>query len=546
MSGVALLFAPFKALALSIAAIILALTPMSTLTFWVESGSETIYSSPGYTVVYKPNILSKITRSNETRVKIEVYDERGRPISFAALLSGPTKDNVIEVAHVSGKGGATASIGKYVAEVRKTLKQANSDPERSGLGMLILISTIIEENGEHYAAADMVSASIIPGKAIGKDIVVSVKFKPVIKHKIGGGGGSEAQPQDPPRTITHYCVYGSNYENCYLWKLDEVLYVTQLRYVGEQVIGWDYIPVAITILDNNIGSKASQIVHYYEITLNRTDVAFVRFTLSLGWNTGRGISVYVPGPGYEYYIKRDLRTETIYKVLCDIKSTLSSEDSKCTYLWNDNSAPPLPVSKFTGDVIASTGFYGMMWSVKYKYVSVDWLGRESIIQDNVVAVWIEPRFNEYGKIVMGVEVDDNPNDGIGITERTLRELGQNITYKSLKEPLSGLYTLLFEKIFSDSGASPHFGIAIAAGALISWIIKAKYPLLALILRLLGIGVEFGMHSEKAYKHLGYFYLALGSYDRITGSYGLYVRTFRIKAELVDRTVPLFVFRPTLS
>ncbi|MDM7275091.1 MAG: hypothetical protein P3X22_003075 [Thermoprotei archaeon] len=249
----------FKVLALSVAAVILALTPASTLVYWVEGGSEIIHSSPAYTVVYKPSFLDALTRSNDTTLKIEVRDERGRPLTFAALLSGPTSDSVIEVGRVSGKGYAVKSIGKYVAEVRKVLMKANSDPERSGMGMLILLSTIIEEDGEYYAAADAVSIPIIPGKAVGKEIVATIKFKPIMKFKVKDEGGSGRQPQGPSATIIERCDVGSEIYYCYLWELSEVLYTTPIRTTvsGNRIVEteWDYIPVAITKLDNSLGSK---------------------------------------------------------------------------------------------------------------------------------------------------------------------------------------------------------------------------------------------------------------------------------------------------
>ncbi|MFN4045836.1 MAG: hypothetical protein ACK4H7_00665, partial [Acidilobaceae archaeon] len=332
----------FKVLALSAAVTIIALTPLSSLIFWVEGSSEVVYSGLDYDITYKPSLLNLITKSNETRVRLEVRDASGRPLKFMALLSGPTSETVIEVGHVSGKGYAVKSIGRYVEEVRKALREANSDPERSGLGMLILISTIIEENGEKYAAADAVSIPIIPGKAVGKDIVVSVKFKPIMKYKIGESEEpennkialkEEAEPPEKIRKCTYEFRVG---EMCSEWRLAEVLYTTQLRYIRpDLVVGWDYIPVAITELNNFIGSKTKEILHYLGITLRKADIAYVDFAMSMGWTRWGILTLYAPGSGYTIYIKRDLQFETIHESECKIYSTLNSESSSCKYRVSD-------------------------------------------------------------------------------------------------------------------------------------------------------------------------------------------------------------------
>ncbi|MDM7274554.1 MAG: hypothetical protein P3X22_000285 [Thermoprotei archaeon] len=541
-------FAPFKALALSIAAIILALTPISTLIFWVESGSEVIYSSLAYTIVYKPNVLNAITGFNETRVKVEVKDGSGRPLAFAALLSGPTSNGAIEVGKVSGKGYGVKAIGSYVSEVKKVLREANSDPESSGMGMLILISTIIEENGEYYAAADAVSVPIVPGKAVGKDIVVSVRFKPIMKYKVRGGENSGEYPQGPPGTITNYCVHSPQQRYCYVWELDQVLYTTpQPRLIsGEQVAGWDYIPVFITELTSpRLIDKTSDIEHIFSITLSQTKVKYVRFSMSLGWSDESEVSVYVPGDSYVKEIEKESTLEWIYEIGCRIYSTSSSDQSSCNYLVSkDGTFKSSTTSKFTGDVLFSTGFRGRLWLVNYKYVEVSSGGYEIVLNDKVLAIWIEPVFNVNGMIIADWEVDDYPGDNWGITENVLKKLKSNTSYVKIRSGTLYHYALPIGIIYVQSQASEWFGAGIPVGALILALAGITDEWIVAIAGLLAIGINGGSEEKSTpYIAAGLFAIKLKSASPIDVYFAKFTNPYEIKMEAAKKAVPLIIFKP---
>ncbi len=536
----------FKTLALPIVAIILALTPMSSLVSWVEGGSETVYSGPSYTVIYKPNLLNTLTRSNETRVIVEVQDESGRPVGFTALLSGPASRGAVEVGNVSGKGYGVKGIGKYVSEVKRVLRELNSDPERSGLGMLILLSTIIEEAGEYYAAADAISVPIIPGKAVGKDVIVKVTFKPIMKYKVRGENTStrhyeEQSATTPPSRITDYCVLiGPNYSYfCYYWRLEEVIYESSK---------YEYVPVAITFLDSKTGNTAGFIIEELEIILTRGSVEYVSFDLSLGFNLNDKISFVAPGPGYTYKIGGSINTETIYRATCEIHSTSSPYGSVCRRLWGTPGRPweNFTVSKFTGDVLVSLGFRGKMWLLRYAYV-YERPGYIEVVNDKVVALWLAPTFNDYGKIWAWWEVDDYPNDSRGAAEKLLKNLESSnaIAYQLIDFDKFREYSLLIRTIYDHSRASQWFGIGIPIGALILAIGGVSLPVaLAAIVTSLAVGIEAGSVTVKIYEGYNYFRVSFFTYDYTGIYYAKFTNTYVIKEEdNAEKVVPLMVFKP---
>ncbi|MDM7275742.1 MAG: hypothetical protein P3X22_006480 [Thermoprotei archaeon] len=522
-----------KVLALPIATIILASTLAASIVYWVEGGSEIVYSSLGHTVIYKPSLLNAITGSNETRIRVEVRDALGRPLTFAASLSGPTFENVTSLGVISGKGSAAKGIGKYVSQVRKLLRDVNSDPKASGVGLLLLITTVIEEGGEYYAAVDAVSAPIIPDKAVGKEIKVIVTFKPIVKYKIETRGKVNNQVQSPPPKIEKGCFE----LECYYYELAEILYVTPTRKVDGMTVNTEYIPVAITKLDQDIGSKTSFIRHSFELRFIEGWLVEIILGMSIGFKTGP-TSITISTPGASYIIKSP-ENKTIYKVGCTIYSTrITTDDSACATLGR-----AYPANKSTGDVIFSTGFLGRIWVASYKLIADNGLNKY-VIRDNDTATWLVPAFNDRGEIIASWELDDYPNDGIGVTENTLKSFNYNNTYHGSSY---GEYELKMEKVYDYSWglSSPLGGIGIPVGALVA----ARLGLsltnpLFLILSLLTIIISAKIESKELYKYHGTFYIKLGSiFDLIHAHFAIVERPYRVDGE--DRIVPAFIFIPSL-
>ncbi|MFN4045837.1 MAG: hypothetical protein ACK4H7_00670, partial [Acidilobaceae archaeon] len=203
--------------------------------------------------------------------------------------------------------------------------------------------------------------------------------------------------------------------------------------------------------------------------------------------------------------------------------------------------------KFTGDVLFSTGFMGRLWLVRYELYNID-AGVEYVVNRNVLAVWMEPRFNEYGKIVASWEVDDNPDDGLGVTERMVKTLRPHIKFSFVDEQPSS-YTLRAKTIYDKSRASRLFGAGIAVGALIVALAGTNPAIAAAapIASLLSIGIEVGMYTEKLYETLGYFRVELSDTWRgmyIKGYYANFTNTYMVSGESVERAVPLMFLRPT--
>ncbi len=557
MSGVALPFAPFKALALSIAAIILALTPISSLTYWVESESETAYSSPAYTVTYKPNVLNRVTGSNETRVKIEVVDERGKPLKFVAFLSGPAHAGAVEVGNVSGKGHGVIAIGRYVSEINRVLRELNSDPKTTGIGMLVLISAVIEEDGEYYVVGDAISVPITPGKALGKDIIVKVRLTPIFKYKIELENLTKNRIEDqilntPPQRITEECqMIGSPptfSTRCYYWRIEQVIYATPSDKL-------DYVPLMVTLLDTYTGISTRMIQHSMLIKLIQRTVASVSFSLSFGIadpnrNT---ISINVVGEAWKKEIELGETEQTLYRATCRVSPARSGDPSFCVYLEN-NMPREVSFGYFDGDVIFSTGFYGRMWLLRYSFIEEIALYGiipvyRKVIRENDLAVWVVPAFDSSkSNIMFGWELDDRWGDGLGTTERMLRMLGGNYTYSHI-ESWPRAYSMFLIDIYRYYWASPNLGLTFPVGALILAILAAKgvtLPLVAAaIVASLAVGINAQIASEQLYKDAGYFYIELSSSDKWISIFTARMKEFyKIKAEdYRGRPAPLMIFRP---
>jgi hypothetical protein len=178
----------FKIAFAAVIATLLALyAPLLSLNAYSATLSEVVYEGLGYKVTYKSPLIP-LASSNKTSVVLEVK-RGGKPIDFGFTLSGITIDGAKDVAEGRGYGRASADIAGYVDDVVRVLREANSNPAHSGLGLLTFVISKIEENGEEYIATDIISIPVIPGKARGKDIIVEVEFKPVHKIKLNKTSG---------------------------------------------------------------------------------------------------------------------------------------------------------------------------------------------------------------------------------------------------------------------------------------------------------------------------------------------------------------------
>ena len=173
----------FKIAFTAVVAALLALyAPLLSLNAYSTTLSEVVYEGSGYKVTYKSPLIP-LASSNKTSIVLEVK-RNGKPIDFGFTLSGITIDGAKDVAEGRGHGRASADITGYVDDVVRVLREANSNPAHSGLGLLTFIVSKIEENGEEYIATDIIPIPVIPGKARGKSIVVEVEFKPAHKVKL--------------------------------------------------------------------------------------------------------------------------------------------------------------------------------------------------------------------------------------------------------------------------------------------------------------------------------------------------------------------------
>lgn len=545
--------------------ILLALTPLVALSYWHKSNVELVQFTPYTRVYYYPNLLYAITGSNDTRLRIEIVDSKGNPIGFTITLSGPSQSGVVEAGRGRGLGSVTLSIGSYVAEVKRVLRMLNSPPERSGLGLLALISTVIEENGELYATGDAITIPIIPGKAVGKDIIVRHVFQPVFKYKINatesssnpssGSGAIVAKPLNPPTTIVDYCDWAADLSYfCYEWRLKEIIYESRMGGDTETItidsmkVKLNYIPLAVTWLDQNAGNKTKRLTISTVIELRSTSNNYVSITVGFGILEGNLFKYLSPGTGYITEISPGKDVEVLYKTSCRIHSQSSPDTSTCSVLDDG-----YYTSKFSGDVIASVGFLAYIWVARYEYGINYFNAGFHVIRDKDVAVWVAPSFNESRKIRAWWEVDDNPGDGYGRTEKYIGKLlkdGKNVTRVYISSGHVSLYTLHSHTIYSISQASPNFGASLPVGAIAIIALQAlgfSIPWwLALILPTLVVGVESGRYTQDLYTSLTYMDIELTQLATVYGYFYMIKDTYYIKEDAKVRNTPVILFTPVVS
>jgi len=533
----ALMLQGFKvAFAAVITALLALYAPLLSLNAYSATLSEVVYEGLGYKVTYKSPLIP-LAPGNKTNVVLEVK-RGGKPVDFGFTLSGITIDGAKDVAKGRGHGRASADITDYVDDVVRVLREANSNPAHSGLGLLTFIVSKVEEDGEEYIATDVITIPVIPGKARGKNIVVEVEFKPVHKIKLNKTsdgeqtGRAEVLQTTPPYRIDHYCI-GPNQEICYYWKLNRVLLRSHLGGA----------PVIIAYLDPIDGDYIYRVDLTNDITLTRSEPRWISFELAL---TFLAVNFIAPGPGYYREISSGLNEETLFSLECTFyNSKLYNIPSDCNYMGQGFTPYP---KNFYDEALLAIGFLGYMWLVEYNYIEYKY-GSEKII-DRSLAVYLVPLFNSRGKIEYWYDVDDNPYDGRGMLEKVFWNITTNQYVSSVRFPsFTGTSWRVISydvKVSSNSPAA--FGIAIPVGALavlaLGGVLPSPWSAVAAAVFALTVGVAVSVAGESR------FYLNFATaYFLATQTVTFYPRYYHVdKAYMVKEArgeykVPFMIVQP---
>jgi hypothetical protein len=502
----ALMLQGFKVAFTAVITALLALyAPLLSLNAYSTTLSEVVYEGSGYRVTYKSPLIP-LTSGNKTSVILEVK-RNGKPVDFGFTLSGITVDGAKDVAKGRGRGRASADITGYVDDVVRVLREANSNPAYSGLGLLTFIVSKIEENGEEYIATDIISIPVIPGKARGKNIVVEVEFKPVHKvklNKTNGGeqtGKAEILQTTPPGTITYKCEsYMIIGQECYKWELTKTHYVSSDR---------EYIPLSISYISAVDGNYTKRVQHFHRIVLLSQDVAQFSFDLSLVFR--KVIDFIVPGPGFTITLPPRVSQLELFRMNCRfMNSYLTSETLSCYYF-------DTVVGRFTfyKDALIATGIRGRAWLVEYQYVKekcLPLLGCSKEVLDSSLAVYLVPYFRSDNRIDYSVYIDENPYDGLGWLNRVFDFLYyySNTTLRSLGEHLDNTLDVWSSDLMIKSGSTPLFGIAVPVGAILRALAGSPSDWPGRVVSTLSVGFSTSISSTRFYESL-----TVMSYETIT-------------------------------
>jgi hypothetical protein len=442
----------FKVAVVAVIAALLALcAPLLSLNAYSTTLSEVVYEGFNYRVTYKSPLIP-LTSGDKTRVVLEVK-RGGKPVDFGFTLSGITVDGARDVAMGRGYGRASADITGYVDDVVRVLREANSNPAHSGLGLLTFIISKVKEGGEEYIATDVITIPVIPGKARGKNIVVEVEFKPAHKVKLNKtSGGEQTGKAEVPQTTSPSWIYDVCYGiegyACYWWELNRVL-------LGSHIVG---APTVIAYVDVTDGGYIYQVYLSYGMIISGS---WISFELALAFL--QTVNFVAPGPGY--YIGSDPDDGILLSFDCMFfNSKLINRSSNCVYRDRMGLEFIYP-RNFYGEALVAIGFHGYMWLVEYNYIEYKY-GIEKVI-DRSLAVYLVPLFNSRGKIEHWYDVDDDPYDGHGMLEKVFWNITTNQYVKLIDFP-SFIGTRWFVdnldvKVISLS--PPVFVIAIPVGAL---------------------------------------------------------------------------------
>jgi hypothetical protein len=458
----------FKIAFTAVIATLLALyAPLLSLNAYSATLSEVVYEGSGYRVTYKSPLIP-LASGNRTSVVLEVK-RNGKPVDFGFTLSGITVDGARDVARGRSYGRASADITGYVDDVVRVLREANSNPAYSGLGLLTFIISKVEEGGEEYIATDVITIPIIPGKARGKSIVVEVEFKPVHKielNKTSGGeqsGKAEVLQTTPPGAIPDGACYGiEGVSICYRWELKTVHYKSR---------DIEFVPLSISYIDDIDGDYVERVSHQHTIHFGGTTVRTLSFDLSLVFS--KVVNFIVPGPGYVRTLPAGSSGETLFQMVCPVVNLkVTSRAFDCLYFSSS-------IGRYTfyDDALVATGFYGHLWLVEYEYVKYVTAGASfRYVLDKSLAVYLVP-YEQNGRFRPGVMIDDNPTDGSGDLEQVYRLLVQhaNTTWKLLPKKYANHWYVRAFNLTIESKSTPLFDLATPVGALIVAITGGSPP-----------------------------------------------------------------------
>jgi hypothetical protein len=517
----ALVLQGFKVAFTAVITALLALyAPLLSLDAYSATLSEVVYEGLGYRVTYKSPLIP-LARGNKTSVVLEVK-RGGKPVDFGFTLSGITVDGAKDVAKGKGRGRASADITGYVGDVVRVLREANSNPAYSGLGLLTFIVSKIEENGEEYIATDVISIPIIPGKARGKNIVVEVEFKPVHKIKLNKTsdgeqtGKAEVLQTRPPDTIPDYCEKNE----CYKWELTRVHYVSSIT---------ESIPLSISYIDSTGGEYIVLVNHQHYIILSSQVAPQLSFDLSLVFR--KVIDFIVPGPGYTITLPPGESRLELFLMDCRfMNSYLTSETLSCYYFDID-------VGEFTfyKEALIATGIRGRMWLVEYQYVKekcVPLRGCSKEVLDRSLAVYMVPYFRTIRSISVmdySILIDENPYDGSDWLNRVFDFLyyNSNTTKRFLREHQGRGLRVLAIQLMNESKSTPLFGIAVPVGAILRALAGSPSDWPGRLVSTLSVGFSTSISSTQFYVGL-----TMMSYDTITSRcfhpYYVELTAFRVK------------------
>ncbi len=348
---------------------------------------DVVYSRGGVEVVY----VGKPLLGNDTVLRVQVVDRGERPLNVTVYATGPTLDGFVEVGRARAVGETVMGIGRYVAEARRLVRALGYRPSEAGPSIVLHVTRVVNGTAE----TDIVTVPLIPGRAVGREIVARIVFRPDIRvhlDKEVPNRETSARPMaSPPSRVYDYCVIGVESSTCYYW-----------RYKSTVESGTKPIYIAMTYLDSFDGDRIKFVQHTIDIDIFSQENIYVDLAIGLGTYFS------LPGPGFTIF---EQTVQSLLSISCNYyNSKLESSSSFC-----NNNGVTETVDTFYDEAIVGTGFRAQYEVAVYEYVEEDCFAGycSTTVLDEHELYWVAPiSVNDRWDGVW--HVDDDPYDGVGL------------------------------------------------------------------------------------------------------------------------------------
>jgi len=553
-------------------ALITLYTQLTALNHYVSTLTEVVYVGPGYVVAYRSPLLPFLA-GNDTRLTVEVLDEEGKPARglIVTLVAPKAEGGFLEDVAASRGAKVSKGVGHIVSEARRLVASSGGRVDSDGPAIMLLISAIVEEGGELYAAPDIATVPIIPGKAVGKEIIATIKVKPPVKYRIEKAGNNSKDKasiepaQQPPSKIQDYCEYLLSTYVCYYWKYNATIATFYDRPVS----------LMLTYLDSYDGDYIRHVTHTAALVIERTTNSYIGFSIGLAQEfkvDGTSVAeIVAPGVSFTLTLRSGESQRYLLDVGCKHYNSKLVNDKQSSCIWREGGTYySRSVSSFYDEAIVALQLIASRLDfLHYLYVRAyyEWISEGVIwwvgeVVGHAVASYMVPRQRPFdGSLDFTTYVDNDPYDGSGDVEEDMWTILRHFYITSWIKRISyrlqnqQWVRLFYADVSVYVDETAYFAVSIALASAIKWVLDRlpssvrALPKLPRLLQLVDISIDLGTSTYSASTFVARFEaeaVQVGNWDNFVYYYDKYIPV-RVKLEGEKyKDVPVLLWRPYYS